>query len=110
MLEFLRIGGDDMPNDAKLGLLAGVLGVIVAAVVSVQQPNRETTTTPTPLPQEDVMSTAKAGPAASADKKGPPPSPAVLPADLAAKPVIRTRKEPDGTAASRNRNDDDIDP
>ena len=98
-----------MPNDAKLGLLAGVLGVIVAAVVSASRPGPDPASNVAPAHLAETKAPTKLKPAGSV-ADGSPASPAVLPADLAARPVVRTRKEPDGTAASRNRNDDDIDP
>jgi hypothetical protein len=98
-----------MPNDAKLGLLAGVMGVIVAAVLSAQRP------VPSPganvAPPQAAAPKAVAKPVApEANATTPPRAPEALPTDLSSTPVVRTRKEPDATPASRTRNDDDIDP
>jgi hypothetical protein len=95
-----------MSNDAKLGLMVGVLGVVVAAVVSVQKPapQPQPGVAANPVPKDVAKPPAVARPAET------PRSPEVLPADLASTPVVRTRREPDATPASRPRNDDDIDP
>jgi len=104
-----------MQNDAKLGLLAGVLGVIVAAVLSTHRPAPQTGTT---IPEAAQTVAPKTAAKATAEVKPKPdaiaiaePGPAVLPTDLPSTPVVRTRKEPDATPASRTtRNNDDIDP
>ena len=99
-----------MPNDAKLGLLAGVLGVIVAAVVSVDRPSpAPAANAPTP-PRAVAKPPMESHVAEARQPVAPPTSPAVLPTDLNSTPVVRTRKEPDATPAGRARNDDDIDP
>jgi hypothetical protein len=104
-----------MPNDAKLGLLVGVLGVVAAAVVSASRP--------TPQPAASVPTAAKA--AKPADPGEPPsrpavvaidlppaappprpvvkPTPADLPTELPSTPVVRTRHEPDATPTSQRR-------
>jgi hypothetical protein len=97
-----------MPNDAKLGLLAGVLGVLVAAVASVQRPTPPPGANTSPPPSAPAKPAPK--PDANAEPSGLPRTPAVLPTELPSTPVVRTKKEPDATPASRARNDDDIDP
>jgi hypothetical protein len=96
-----------MPNDAKLGLLAGVLGVIVAAVVSADRQSPAPATN-TATPPKVVAKPPSKSDAAVAGQRTAPSSPAVLPTELNSTPVVRTRKEPDATPASRARNDDDI--
>ena len=83
-----------MTNDAKLGMLAGVLGVIVAAVLF---------TNPPPP--------ARSGPGGAEPRPPPKPAPAVAtvaPSEVrgesgapASTPVARTRKEADGQSTSR---------
>jgi hypothetical protein len=95
-----------MPNDAKLGLLAGVLGVIVAAVVSAdRQSTPPATNSATPPKAEKPVAKSQAE---VPGQRPAPASPAVLPTELNSTPVVRTRKEPDATPASRAHNDDDI--
>ena len=98
-----------MPNDAKLGLLAGVLGVLVAAVVSVQRPTPPPGANTNPPPSAPAKAVANTAPKPDAEPAAPPRTPAVLPTELPSTPVVRTKKEPDATPASRARNDDDID-
>jgi hypothetical protein len=81
-----------MKNDAKLGMLAGVLGVIVAAVLFAN----------TPPP------TAQSRPGAAdppAKEKPAPPTVATAPeantAALPSTPVARTRKDVDAQPTSR---------
>ncbi len=108
-----------MPNDAKLGLLAGVLGVVIAAVVSVNRPQQPASAapasptnaapTPTSKPTPELRPTASPQPAG--ESSGSPASPAVLPADLGSTPVVRTKKEPTAIPASRPPSRDaDIEP
>jgi hypothetical protein len=91
-----------MPNDAKLGLLAGVIGVIVAAAVSL---NRPTGAAP---PVETAAPNATGKPAASAGAKAGPSGDAspTKPPDPPSTPVARTKKDVDGTPACRTPMDD----
>ena len=90
-----------MPNDAKLGLLAGVIGVIAVAVVSASRP------APAEMP-------GKAAPVASAPSASTSIIPAVdaIPtldarsAEPVSTPVARTRTESTGTPTSRVSMDD----
>ena len=79
-----------MTNDAKLGMLAGVLGVIVAAVLFAN--------TPPAAPSQP----SAAGPPL---KEAPPTAAATPPeagtAALPSTPVARTRKDVDAQPASR---------
>jgi hypothetical protein len=86
-----------MKNDAKLGMLAGVLGVIVAAVMFANAPPPVAQSRPgagpappakeTPAPQATLTA-----PAAPADASAPA---------LPATPVVRTRKDVAAQPASR---------
>ena len=81
-----------MTNDAKLGMLAGVLGVIVAAVLFADAP-------PPPPPPSQPS-------AAVPPPKDAPPTAAATPpqagtAALPSAPVARTRKDVDAQPASR---------
>lgn len=84
-----------MANDAKLGLLAGVIGVIAVAVLSMNRPTpvAHAPTAPTPI----------------AHAPGSPDHEVAGRAEPASTPIPRTRKEPDGTPAGRTPMDD-IDP
>lgn len=90
-----------MKNDAKLGMLAGVLGVIVAAVLFANppqpdpRPSASTTAAPEQKPKERPAPTATAVPS-------PAPEPEVAAPDLPTTPVVRTRKEADAQPASRS--------
>ncbi len=88
-----------MKNDAKLGMLAGVLGVIVAAVLFANSPQpdaRPSASTPAESkPKDRPAPTATAVPS-------PSPAPDTSAAELPTTPVARTRKEPDAQAASRS--------
>jgi hypothetical protein len=81
-----------MTNDAKLGMLAGVLGVIVAAVMFANTPppaqSRPEAADPRP-PPKPAPTTATGTPPAIRDEA------------LASTPVARTRKEVDGQSTSR---------
>jgi hypothetical protein len=81
-----------MPNDAKLGLLAGVIGVIAVAVFSANRPVPATVASP--------AASATAAPVA------PPPPSVATRTEPATTPIPRTRKEPDGTPAGRKPQDD----
>ena len=76
-----------MTNDAKLGMLAGVLGVVVAAVFFTNQP---------PPPEAPAVE-APAKPQASAPGAQPEAGLAALPST----PVPRTRKDVAAQPASR---------
>ncbi len=76
-----------MTNDAKLGMLAGVLGVIVAAVLFANAP-------PPPTAQSQPS-------AAGAPTKEAPATPEASTAALPSTPVGRTRKDVDAQPASR---------
>jgi hypothetical protein len=94
-----------MTNDAKLGLVAGVAGVVVAAVLSYQ--NQPSPQAAPPAPTAAATAEATAGVSAEA---GTNSSPVVgqrgKPA--AGTPVSsRVRKEPQGTAVSRTADDED---
>ena len=95
-----------MPNDAKLGLLAGVIGVIAAAVLSANRP------APAPVP---AVPTHASGPAAPRIEKPlrardvVASTPSAQPADPPSTPIVRSRREADGTRAARTPADD-IDP
>ena len=84
-----------MTNDAKLGMLTGVLGVVVAAVLFAQQP-----AAPSPPPAPDASAAdptkEKATPAAE-------PSTAALPST----PVVRAQKNLDAQPVSRATGSDD---
>ncbi|MBA4066075.1 MAG: hypothetical protein C0501_20620 [Isosphaera sp.] len=80
-----------MPNDAKLGMLAGVAGVVLAAVLSANRPD------PPAAPPPD--------PPAPAESPAAPPTPVALPSA----PVARTKPDPVATPAARPRTDD-LDP
>lgn len=72
-----------MPNDAKLGLIAG-LGVVVliAAVFFRKDPSSAGTSGPSPLPQSSPVSPARSNPPVSNENtpEGPTlPPPPVLP-------------------------------
>ncbi len=80
-----------MTNDAKLGMLAGVLGVIVAAVLF--------TNAPPPAAQSQPGAPEPAKPAAALTAGAP-----VVRSEgaaLASTPVARTRKEAEGQSTSR---------
>jgi hypothetical protein len=80
-----------MPNDAKLGLLAGVIGVIAVAVVSANGP--PTREVPIPLPAV-AHAAGSYLPAVANNAEN-------LPTHFS-----RTRPEPDGTPTSLKPTDD----
>ncbi len=84
-----------MTNDSKLGMLAGVLGVVIAAMFFAKQPSQ-------PVGAEPQ---AKQQPAPTASAPGVPPE--AGPAALPSTPVVRTRKEVDAKPASRQPNFDE---
>ena len=85
-----------MQNDSKLGMLAGVGGVVVAAVLLSRNPPA-VPSAPAPV----VQSAAKAAPAPANAASMPPRTPA------ASTPVARGRPEIEGKTASRSSNEDD---
>ena len=89
-----------MTNDAKLGMLVGVLGVIVAAVLL---------TSPAPPVQSQPTAEAPAqpAPAPAVATVVPPPEVRRGGEPLASTPVARTRKEVEGQATSRSGGADD---
>ncbi|MBA4189543.1 MAG: hypothetical protein C0467_16275 [Planctomycetaceae bacterium] len=106
-----------MPNDAKLGLLVGVVGVIVVAVMSANRSPQTEVAANVPSTLQKNSSAATAKPAVNlvvdANLKRIPelhPVPAVLPVELPSTPVVRTKREPVATPTSRTRADDDIEP
>ena len=76
-----------MPNDAKLGLLAGVAGVVAAAVLSFQNPQPAPPDAPQPQVARTVAPGAVPTPTVAAQ-------PAVKP-EVEARPVSRTVGEDD---------------
>jgi hypothetical protein len=83
-----------MTNDAKLGMLVGVLGVIVAAVLLTNpappvqsQPSAAEAPAPTPAPAVATVA---------------PPEVRRASEPLASTPVARTRKEAAGQSTSRS--------
>jgi len=77
-----------MTNDAKLGMLAGVLGVIVAAVLLTNAPPRNAQ----PQPGASIQPTLKEKPAPTAPVATPATSSGNS-AALPSSPVARTRKD-----------------
>ena len=80
-----------MPNDAKLGLLAGVIGVIAVAVVSANGPTSREAPTPPPAVAHAAGSYLPA---------------VVNNAENLSTHFPRTRPEPDGMPASLKPTDD----
>jgi len=103
-----------MPNDAKLGLLVGVIGVVVVAVMSANRlpPQQAVANVPTSVQKHVApMTAAKPAPMSEAETIPPPrlvrsPKPVELPST----PVVRTKREPIATPTSRNRDDGDLEP
>jgi hypothetical protein len=83
-----------MTNDAKLGMLVGVLGVIVAAALFTNTP---------PVQSQPSAAEAPAQPKASAPTVAnvAPPEARGGSEPLASTPVARTRKEAAGQSTSR---------
>jgi hypothetical protein len=77
-----------MPNDAKLGLLAGVAGVVAAAVLSFQNP-------PPAPPAEPPPQVVRAE------------APGAVPAPAAAQTVPAGKPEVEARPVSRTAGDDD---
>lgn len=89
-----------MTNDAKLGMLAGVLGVIVAAVLIANAPPPGPGVGDAPPEHSD----AKAAPAAATPARPPPEANT---AALPATPIPRTRNELDAQPTSYKGGDDE---
>ncbi|WP_439628030.1 hypothetical protein [Gemmata sp.] len=116
-----------MPNDAKLGMLVGVVGVVFVAVMSarpvphapaaanvpapVQKSAAHRATdklvAPAPPDRPVVNLLAEAKPTPSPE---PHLAPAVLPTELPSTPVVRTSREPVATPTGRSRTDPDLEP
>ncbi len=91
-----------MKNDAKLGMLAGVLGVLVAAVLFANAPPA-----PNPSPSATGPSAKDAAPKGrpappAATPAAPVASPEVSAAALPSTPVGRTRKDVPAQPAARS--------
>ncbi|MCE9560707.1 MAG: hypothetical protein K8U57_01505 [Planctomycetes bacterium] len=107
-----------MPNDAKLGLFVGVVGVIAVAVLSANRhPHPQTAANVPSSVQKSAIAkpVEKMSVALVADAKPDPipephEAPAVLPLELPSTPVVRTKREPVATPTSRTRGDDDLEP
>lgn len=84
-----------MTNDAKFGMLAGVLGVIVVGVLSSRAPDA-----PPTAAKEPPKPQARVAPRAALPE-APAPRTASAESELPATPVVRTRKEPTAQPASR---------
>jgi hypothetical protein len=90
--------GKPMTNDAKLGMVAGVVGVIVAAVLLSNAPPPAAQSKPGTVPE----AIAKEKLAAQPSSPGPGGTATEgSPAALSSTPVIRTRKDVDAQPASR---------
>jgi hypothetical protein len=90
-----------MPNDAKLGLLTGVIGVIAVAVLSANRP--------APVHPAKAPVPVASAPATSAPRDQPAAAVASAPAlsnENTSGPIARTKNEPDGTPAGRTAKDD----
>lgn len=88
---------EPMKNDAKLGMLAGVLGVIVAAILFANAPPPDT-----PRPAAAVEPTTKASPTPQPVPTASTPPVAPETGDtLPATPVVRTRKDVDAQPTGR---------
>lgn len=110
-----------MPNDAKLGMLVGVVGVIAAAIATagrtpppqaaVNVPAAQQTAAPRPAEKPVVKPAAevKPGPIVEVTETDVRPVPADLPTELPSTPVVRTKREQVATPTSRPR-DEDLDP
>lgn len=86
-----------MKNDAKLGMLAGVLGVIVAAVLLANAPppaaQSQPGTTGPPAKDKPAQPTTTAN--------TPPATPDANTPAMPSTPVARTRKDVDAQSTSR---------
>jgi hypothetical protein len=94
---------DEMQNDAKLGLLAGVVGVIIAATISSKTPTALGTASAPPggtSPQSSPTANSQA-------KTRDATAPVIMPGDLGSTPVVQAKKNVDGTTASRSTSDEE---
>jgi hypothetical protein len=88
-----------MQNDAKLGLLAGVVGVIIAATISGKTPPPAGTVSGSATQSSSTVNTnAKANEIAV---------PAVVPGELATTPVAQTKKKVEALTTSRTTQEDE---
>ncbi len=92
-----------MQNDAKLGLLAGVVGVIIAATISGKSPSASGTTT-NPQSGTSPQSTPVTNYQAKSNDVA---ATAVVPGDSGSTPVARTKKNIDATTISRTTQDEE---
>lgn len=93
-----------MTNDAKLGMVAGVAGVIVAAVLLSNNSPPAQSKSGSPEPHaKDKLAVQHAQPGASPAAVTPAgePAPETNAVALPSTPVIRTRKDTDAQPASR---------
>jgi hypothetical protein len=91
-----------MPNDAKLGLLVGVIGVIMAASLSLSRPP-----THWQLPPK-TSADVRSSPAVESTSQLPS-SPIARSSEPVTTPTIRTKPDVDARPASRQP-DEDINP
>jgi hypothetical protein len=96
-------GGVIMQNDAKLGLLAGVVGVIIAATISGKTQSS---------PGTDGNAAAGASPQSTSVVKIPVKpdevaAAAVVPGQPNTTPVVQTKKTVEATTASRTQSGDE---
>jgi hypothetical protein len=94
-----------MTNDAKLGMVAGVVGVIIAAVLLSNAPppaQSKSGEGAEPRPKEKLAAQhAQPGTPPAAVTPASEPTPETNAAALPSTPVIRTRKDADAQPASR---------
>lgn len=87
-----------MTNDAKLGMLVGVLGVVVAAVLFANPAPPQTAESPQPAPSKPAaVVVAPLATSVAAAPTEPPRDREPLPTT----PVVRPRKEPTAQPVSR---------
>lgn len=91
-----------MPNDAKLGLLAGVIGVIIVGAMSARQAPVDPVV---PAPRADTAG-ARTNVPAETRLAGPETAPVARTVEPTSTPIIRKNREPDGTPAGRTPMDD----
>lgn len=85
-----------MTNDAKFGMLAGVLGVVVAGLLSSRVPDAPPTVAKS---KEATKPAAQIAPRAALPEAPAPRAASAT--ELQGTPVVRTRKEPTAQPASR---------
>lgn len=91
-----------MPNDAKLGLLAGVLGVIVAAVISGKPLQQTVQHSPGDIQkQSSPSSKGAAKPTAAMPAENSKPTPARLPGEMATTPIGSAKGDAPATTTAR---------